>query len=232
NIPEPPRQVFKGEMHSNPITAGFHRLGETFKEIRKYGDLFKFLVAFWLYNDGIGTIIKMATTYGDEIGIDSTSLIIVLLIVQFVGIPFSFAFGWIAKKIGTKKSIYITLGVYSLISIGGYFLSNATHFLILGFAVAMVQGGSQALSRSLYARMVPKSQSAEFFSFFSVSGKFAGIIGPLVFGLVSQLFGNSRLGIISLIVFFITGGLMLTRVDEEKGIKVAQEADALAIQEA
>jgi len=200
NVPEPPRQVFKDEMHSNPIKAGFHRLGETFKEIRKYGDLFKFLVAFWLYNDGIGTIIKMATTYGDEIGIDSTSLIIVLLIVQFVGIPFSFAFGWLAKKIGTKKSIYITLGVYSLISIGGYFLSNATHFLILGFAVAMVQGGSQALSRSLYARMVPKSQSAEFFSFFSVSGKFAGIFGPLVFGLVSQLFGNSRLGIISLIV--------------------------------
>ncbi len=232
NIPEPPRQIFKGEMHSNPIKAGFHRLGETFKEIRKYGDLFKFLVAFWLYNDGIGTIIKMATTYGDEIGIDSTSLIIVLLIVQFVGIPFSFAFGWLAKKIGTKKSIYITLGVYSLISIGGYFLNNATHFLILGFAVAMVQGGSQALSRSLYARMVPKSQSAEFFSFFSVSGKFAGIFGPLVFGLVSQLFGNSRLGIISLIVFFITGGLMLTRVDEEEGIRVAQEADALTVQEA
>ena len=232
NIPEPPRQVFKGEMDSNPIKAGFHRLGETFKEIRKYGDLFKFLVAFWLYNDGIGTIIKMATTYGDEIGIDSTSLIIVLLIVQFVGIPFSFAFGWLAKKIGTKKSIYLGLGVYSLISIGGYFLSNATHFLILGFAVAMVQGGAQALSRSLYARMVPKSQSAEFFSFFSVSGKFAGIFGPLVFGLVSQLFGNSRLGIISLIVFFITGGLMFTRVDEQEGIRVAQEADALAIQEA
>jgi len=232
NIPEPPRQVFKDEKHSNPITAGFRRLGETFKEIRKYGDLFKFLVAFWLYNDGIGTIIKMATTYGDEIGIDSTSLIIVLLIVQFVGIPFSFAFGWLAKKIGTKKSIYISLSVYALISIGGYFMSNATHFLILGFAVAMVQGGSQALSRSLYARMVPKAQSAEFFSFFSVSGKFAGMFGPLVFGLVSQLFHNSRLGIVSLIFFFIAGGLMLTRVDEEKGIKIAQEADALAIQEA
>lgn len=231
-IAEPPRNVFEGEMDSNPIKAGFHRLGETFKEIRKYGDLFKFLVAFWLYNDGIGTIIKMATTYGDEIGIDSTSLIIVLLIVQFVGIPFSFAFGWLAKKIGTKKSIYLALGVYALISIGGYFMSNATHFLILGFAVAMVQGGSQALSRSLYGRMVPKTQSAEFFSFFSVSGKFAGMFGPLVFGLVSQLFKNSRLGIVSLIIFFISGGLLLTRVDEEKGIQVAQEADALAVQEA
>ncbi len=231
-IAEPPRKVFKEEIGVNPIKAGFKRLGETFKEIRKYGDLFKFLVAFWLYNDGIGTIIKMATTYGDEIGIESNSLIMVLLIVQFVGIPFSFAFGWLAKKIGTKKSIYLSLGIYSLISIGGYFLSNATHFLILGFAVAMVQGGAQALSRSLYGRMVPKAQSAEFFSFFSVSGKFAGIFGPLIFGLVSQLFNNSRLGIISLIVFFITGGLMLTRVDEEKGIQVAKDADALAIQQA
>ena len=231
NIAEPPRKVYAGEMDSNPFRAGFTRLAVTFKEIKKFGDLFKFLVAFWLYNDGIGTIIKMATTYGDEIGIDSTSLIIVLLIVQFVGIPFSFAFGLLAKKIGTKKSIFLALGVYALISIGGYFMSNATHFLILGFAVAMVQGGSQALSRSLYGRMVPKAQSAEFFSFFSVSGKFAGMFGPLVFGLVSQLFNNSRLGIVSLIFFFITGGLLLTRVDEEKGIQVAREADALAIQE-
>jgi len=231
-VAEPPRQVFQGEMDSNPFKAGFKRLGETFKEIRKYGDLFKFLVAFWLYNDGIGTIIKMATTYGDEIGIPDTSLIVVLLMVQFVGIPFAFLFGWLAKKIGTKKSIYLSLGVYALISIGGYFMSNATHFLILGFAVAMVQGGAQALSRSLYGRMVPKSQSAEFFSFFSVSGKFAGIFGPLIFGLVSQLFGNSRLGIISLIIFFISGGLLLTRVDEEKGIQVAREADAFATQEA
>ena len=228
-IAEPPRKVFEGELDSNPVRAGFQRLGDTFKEIRKFGELFKFLVAFWLYNDGINTIIKMATTYGDEIGIKDTSLIIVLLIVQFVGIPFSFAFGWLAKKIGTKNSIYLGLGVYTLISIGGYFMSNATHFLILGFAVAFVQGGSQALSRSLYGRMVPKAQSAEFFSFYSVSGKFAGIFGPLVFGIVSQLFGNSRLGIISLIIFFISGALLLTRVDEEKGIKIAQEADALTV---
>ena len=109
-------------------------------------------------------------------------------------------------------------------------MSTALHFWMLGFAVALVQGGSQGLSRSLYARMVPKSQSAEFFSFFSVSGKLAGMFGPLVFGLVSQLFGNSRLGIVSLIIFFISGALLLTRVDEKKGIQVAQDADALAVQ--
>ena len=232
NIKEPPRQIFKGELDANPIRAGFSRLAETFKEVRKFGELFKFLIAFWLYNDGIGTIIKMATIYGNEIGIGQTDLIGALLMVQFVGIPFSFAFGWLAKKIGAKNSIFLSLGVYTLISIGGYFMSNAVHFWLLGFAVALVQGGSQALSRSLYGRMVPKAQSAEFFSFYSVSGKFAGIFGPFLFGLVSQLFGNSRLGIVSLIVFFISGSLLLTRVDEEKGIRVAQEADALAMQEA
>lgn len=232
NVKEPPRQLFEGEVDTNPIRAGFVRLIETFKEIRKYGELFKFLVAFWLYNDGIGTIIKMATIYGNEIGIGQTDLIGALLMVQFVGIPFSFAFGWLAKKIGTKKSIYLSLSVYTLISIGGYFMSNALHFWLLGFSVALVQGGSQALSRSLYGRMVPKAQSAEFFSFFSVSGKFAGMFGPLVFGLVSQLFGNSRLGIVSLIIFFISGALLLTRVDEQKGLQVARDADALAMQEA
>jgi UMF1 family MFS transporter len=231
-VPEPPRKIFQGEMDVNPIRAGFKRLGETFREIRKYGELFKFLIAFWLYNDGIGTIIKMATIYGNEIGIGQIDLIGTLLMVQFVGIPFSFAFGWLAKKLGTKNSIFLSLGIYTIISIAGYFMKTAVHFWILGFSVALVQGGAQALSRSLYGRMVPKSQSAEFFSFYSVSGKFAGIFGPLVFGLVSQLFGNSRLGIISLIIFFITGGLMLTRVDEEKGIQIAQEADARAIQEA
>ena len=232
NIKEPPYKVQEDEKDFRPIKAGFKRLADTFREIQKYGDLFKFLIAFWLYNDGIGTIIKMATTYGDEIGIGQDSLIIVLLLVQFLGIPFSFGFGWLAKKIGTKKSIFLSLGVYFLISIGGYFMSNATHFLILGFGVSMVQGGAQALSRSLYGRMVPKAKSAEFFSFFSVSGKFAGIVGPLVFGAVSQLFNNSRLGILSLIVFFISGAILLTRVDEDKGIQVARDADALAAQEA
>jgi len=232
NVPEPPRQIYEGELDSNPFTAGFKRLAVTFKEIKKYKELFKFLVAFWLFNDGIGTIIKMATIYGKEIGIGQTDLIGALLMVQFVGIPFSFAFGWLAKRIGTKRSIYISLSVYFLISIGGYFMESAIHFWILGFAVALVQGGSQALSRSLYGRMVPKAQSAEFFSFFSVSGKLAGMFGPLVFGLVSQIMGNSRLGIVSLVIFFIAGGLLLTRVDEEEGIRVAEEADALAVQQA
>ncbi|MDZ7843897.1 MAG: MFS transporter [Anaerolineales bacterium] len=229
HVPEPPRRLLPEEEGKDPVKAGFRRLFVTFKEITKYSELFKFLIAFWLYNDGIGTIIKMATIYGAEIGIGQTDLIGTLLMVQFVGIPFSFGFGWLAKKIGTKEAIYISLGVYTLISLGGYFMTTALHFWILGFSVAMVQGGSQALSRSLFGRMVPKVQSAEFFGFFSVSAKIAGIVGPLVFSLVSQAMGNSRLGIVSLVVFFIAGGLLLTRVDQEEGIRVAREADLLAV---
>ncbi len=225
-VPEPERRVLKGEEGFNPIRAGFSRLAHTFREITKYRELLKFLIAFWLYSDGIGTIIKMATIYGAEIGIDQTTLIGTLLMVQFVGIPFSFLFGWLAGKIGTKRAIYITLVVYTLIAIGGYFMSKAVHFWLLGFAVATVQGGSQALSRSLFGRMVPKSQSAEFFGFFSTSVKFAGIVGPFLFAVVGQIMGSSRLSIISLIIFFIVGGFLLTRVDEEEGIRVAEAEDA------
>jgi UMF1 family MFS transporter len=200
NVPDPP--VVRARQESvNVLQAGFGRLAHTFRQIRQYRQLLLFLIAFWLYNDGIGTIIKMATAYGDEIGIGLTDMTIALIITQFVGIPFSFGFGWLARRLGTKRSILLALGVYALISIAGYFLQTATHFYILAFAVGMVQGGSQALSRSLYGAMVPKSQSAEFFGFFSTSSKFAGIAGPLLFGVVSQIAGGSRLSIVSLIGF-------------------------------
>lgn len=226
HVPEPQRRIMQGEAGGNPILVSFKRLGRTFSEIRRYRELFVFLVAFWFYNDGIGTIIKMATIYGAEIGIGQTTLIGTLLMVQFVGIPFAFLFGWLAKKIGAKRSIYISLGVYTLIAIMGYFLSQEWQFWALGFAVATVQGGSQALSRSLFSRMAPKSKSAEFFGFFSVSEKFAGIMGPFVFGIVGQIMGNSRLAIISLVIFFVIGAGLLSQVNEKKGIEHAQEEDA------
>ncbi|TET55319.1 MAG: MFS transporter [Anaerolineales bacterium] len=227
HVPEPP-VVRSGEGGRSAVLAGFSRLGKTLRQIRQYRQLLLFLVAFWIYNDGIGTIIKMATAYGDEIGIGLTDMTIALVITQFVGIPFAFAFGRLARRIGTKRSILLGLVLYMMISIAGYFMKTATEFYILAFAVGMVQGGTQALSRSLYGRMVPKAQSAQFFGFFSTSAKFAGIVGPLLFGVVSQLAGESRLSILSLIVFFVVGGLLLTRVDEDEGIRVAQEADRAA----
>lgn len=231
HVPEPGRRIFSGEEKFNPLEASFKRLARTFKEITTYKQLFIFLVAFWFYNDGIGTIIKMATIYGAEIGIGQTTLIGTLLMVQFVAIPFAFLFGWLAKKIGTKRAIYLSLLIYTCIAMAGYFMQEEWHFWALGFAVATVQGGSQALSRSLFGRMMPKSKSAEFFGFFSVSEKFAGIAGPFVFGIVGQLVGHSRLSIVSLIIFFIIGGVLLTRVDVEEGIAIAKREEA-RIQEA
>jgi UMF1 family MFS transporter len=145
--------------------------------------------------------------------------------VQFVAMPFAFLFGWLAKKMGTKRALLLSLGVYTLIAIAGYFLYQEWQFWVLGFAVATVQGGSQALSRSLMGRMMPKSKSAEFYSFFSISEKIAGTVGPLLFGAVSALVGGSRLAIVSLIVFFASGGYLLTRVNEKEGIRVAEQED-------
>jgi len=226
HVPEPPRMA-EARSEVNPILGGFRRLRQTFRDIRRYGELIKFLVAFWLYNDGIGTIIKMATVYGAEIGIGQSDLIGALVMMQFVGIPFSFVFGRLAKRLGAKPSIYLALAVYTVISIWGYFMTNAWEFWALAFLVGLVQGGSQALSRSLFGSMVPRGKTAEFFGFYSVSSKFAGIAGPFVFALVGQLTGSSRLSIMSLVFFFIVGALLLTRVNEEEGIRVARAEDAL-----
>jgi UMF1 family MFS transporter len=225
NVPEPPVVRTEGESE-NVLSAGFARLAHTFRRLASYKQLLLFLVAFWIYNNGIGTIIIMATAYGDEIGIEVTHMVIALIITQFVGIPFSFAFGRLARRIGAKRGILVALVVYTFISIAGFFMQTATHFYILAFAVGLVQGGSQALSRSLYGNMVPKSQAAEFFGFYSTSSKIAGVLGPLVFGIVSQLAGESRLSILSLIIFFLVGGLLLIRVDVREGIRVAREEDA------
>ncbi len=225
HVPEPERRIRDGEKGFSPLRASFGRLGYTFGEIRKYRQLLIFIIAFWLYNNGIGTIIYMATIYGTELGFSSTTTIGTLLMVQFVAIPFAFLFGWLAKKMGTKPAILLSLGVYTLIAIAGYFLYHEWQFWVLGFAVATVQGGSQALSRSLMGRMMPKSKSAEFYSFFSISEKIAGTVGPLLFGVVSAAVGGSRLAIVSLIIFFASGGYLLSRVNEKEGIRVAEQED-------
>ncbi len=225
-VPEPGREgPLKKE---NPVLAGFSRLAQTFRDVRRYKELTKFLIAFWLYSDGIGTVIKMATIYGTEIGIGQSSLIGALLLVQFVGIPCTMAFGAVAERIGAKRAIFLALGIYVLVAVGGYFMSRAWHFWALAVLVAAAQGGAQALSRSIFARMVPKSKSAEFFGFYSVSSKFAGIAGPLLFAVVGQITGTSRLSIISLLFFFIVGGILLSRVDVEQGIRAVLEESAVA----
>ncbi len=227
-VPEPPANTEGIGVGANPVRASFQRIGQTFREISKYGELFKFLIAFWIYNDGIGTVIKMATIYGAEIGIGMIDLIGALLLTQFVGIPFSLLFGKFSHKLGTKRSIMVGLGWYALLMVGGFFMSKPWHFWALAFGVGMVQGGTQALSRSLFGVMAPKARSAEFFGFYDVSSKFAGIAGPLLFGVVGQLMGSSRLSIVSLMIFFVGGIILLTRVNETEGIRVAAEENARA----
>lgn len=223
NVKEPPRRIEAGEEGMKPVQASFKRLAETFKEIRHYRDLSLGMLAFWVYANGIGTIIVMATAYGNELGFGQTTLIGTLLMVQFLAAPFAFLFGWLAKKVGTIKGIYISLAVYTLISILGYFMYQEWQFWVLGALVATVQGGSQALSRSMIGKMIPKSKSAQFYGFFSVFEKFASILGPFLFGVVSTLMGHSRLSIVSLIIFFAVGIFILTKVNLDRGIKVAEE---------
>jgi len=227
-VPEPVVLHRPDGMGGRVVGLGFRRLWQTLSEIRQYRQLLIFLSAYWIYNDGIGTIVKMATAYGSEIGIGLTDLIGALVITQFIGIPCALLFGRLARRTSPRQAILWALGVYLLISIGGYFMRTALHFYVLAAAVGMVQGGAQALSRSLFASMVPRHRTGEFFGFFSTSGKLAGVAGPLVFGLVSQLTGTGRLGILSLVVFFGVGGYLLTRVDVTKGVRSAREAEAAA----
>jgi MFS transporter, UMF1 family len=216
NVPEPPVVPIPGES-SHPLRASLQRLSLTLGHIRRYREAFKFLVAYWLFNDGIGTIISMAVIFGAEVNIPQEHLIGAILAVQFIGIPFSILFGRMAGRMGTKRAIFLGLAVYTGISLGGYFIQTALHFWILAVLVGFVQGGTQALSRSLFGTLIPRSRSAEFFSFYDVSSKFAGIIGPFVFGLVGQLTGSSRLSVVALVIFFIGGGSILLTVDEKEG---------------
>jgi UMF1 family MFS transporter len=222
----PPRLEADEERGQSALRIAFRRLKETFGELRQYKNAFLMLIAFFIYNDGIGTIIRMATIYGTEIGIEQGALIGAILTVQFVGVPFAFLFGMLAGRIGTKRSIYLALVVYAGISILGYFMRTATHFLILAILVGMVQGGAQALSRSLFASLIPRYKSGEFFGFFAVMEKFAGILGPAVFAVTIGISGSSRNAILTIIAFFAIGGYLLSRVDVQEGQRVAREADA------
>ncbi len=207
------------------LVTPFVRLGETIRALRTFKPAFLMLLAFLVYNDGIQTIIRMATAYGVEIGIEQQSLIIAILIVQFVGFPFAFLFGALAGRIGAKRAIFIGLLAYTLISIVGYFMQSARDFYILAFLVGMVQGGTQALSRSLFASMIPAHKSGEFFGFYSVFEKFASIGGPLLFAATIQLTGSSRNAILGVIAFFIVGAWILSRVNVAEGQRLAQEAE-------
>lgn len=199
------------------VRLGFSRTWATLKSLNRYPQLLKFILAYWFFNDGINTIITMATAYGKAIGIDTQDLILALLITQFVGIPFTLLFGKIGEKLGAKPSLYISLSIYLLIVVLGYFMTSSIHFYLLAIMVGFVQGGSQAVARSLFSRLVPADRTAEFFGFLSVSGKFSSMVGPAVFAAAGLITGSSRFGILALALFFVAGIALLAAVDLKQG---------------
>lgn len=221
-VSEPPVSLDADEHRgASVLGAAFGRLGRTFRDVRRYKHAFLLFIAMLLYQDGIQTIIRMASIYGAEIGIDQTALIAAFVLVQFLGIPFAFLFGALGARIGTKRALFVALAVYTCISVLGYFMTTVTHFFILSGLVATVQGGSQALSRSLFARLIPTNKTSEFFGFYAVAERFATVLGPLVFTVSVALTGSSRSAVLFIIVFFAAGALLLARVNEEEGVRAA-----------
>ena len=212
----------------NSVRIALVHLRDTFHELRGYRQAFLMLVAFLLYNDGIQTMIRMASIYGAEVGIDQNATIAAFVLVQFVGVPCSFLFGAMADRVGAKRSVFLALAIYAGITLLGYFMTTTWQFFALAFLVGTVQGGSQALSRSLFARMIPKHKSSEYFGFFAVFEKFAGIAGPALFAASVTLFDSSRAAVLSVLLFFVLGALVLTRVDVAAGEAQARAAAVAA----
>jgi UMF1 family MFS transporter len=220
----------------NFFVDGFKQFTGTFKKLRRLKTVFLFLIAYWFYIDGVDTIIRMAVDYGMSIGFDSNDLIIALLITQFVGFPCALFFGKLGQMWNAKKSIYIAIGIYMFVTLWGTVMTHKQEFYVLAIIIGMVQGGIQALSRSYYSRLIPKSRSAEFYGFYNMLGKFAAILGPVLISFVGLIARHilmppsptreqfvhvsrlaSRWGIASIALLFIMGAILLFFVDEEKG---------------
>ncbi len=205
------------------LSGGWKQLTDTFKEIRHLKIVGLFLLAYWLYIDGVDTIIRMAVDYGMSLGFPSSALITALLLVQFIAFPAALAYSWISSKIGVKNAVLTAILAYIIITLLAYFMTQEWHFYTLAASVGLFQGGIQALSRSIYARIIPVKKSAQFFGFYNMLGKFAVVIGPVMMGSVTLLTGNIRYGIVSILILFIAGGALLLKVNIEEGEKIAKE---------
>ena len=191
--------------------AGWRELRATVTEVRKYRALAWFLLAYWLYIDGVNTVIKMAVDFGLSLGFPQQSLIAALLITQFVGFPAALAFGWLGNRIGALSGIFIAIAVYAAATIAAYWMSEVRHFYLLAVVIGLVQGGIQSLSRSYYASLVPEGKQGEFFGFYNMMGKFAAVLGPTMVGITALLTGDTRNGMLSILVLFVGGALLLAR---------------------
>jgi UMF1 family MFS transporter len=229
HVPEPVPRLDPGEPTGESASRiALRRLVETFRDLRGHRDAAWLLAAFLVYNDGVNTVIRMGTTFADEIGLAKGPTLLAVLMIQFVGIPFAFAFGMLADRIGAKRAIYLALAVYTVLTMLAYGLSTIGQFFAFAFVIAMVMGGIQALSRSLFASLIPQHKAGEMFGFFGIFDRFGGAIGSAIFGVMLALTGSSRPAIVSLIVLFLAGALLLSRVDVERGRRIAREAEGKA----
>jgi UMF1 family MFS transporter len=219
-VPEPPQP---DRLHGWAIIrGGLLQVRQTLAAVRRLRTVGLFLLAYWLYIDGVDTIVRMAVDYGLSLGFSTQDLLLALLLTQFIGFPAALAFGKLGERLGARQGIFIGIGAYTLITFWAYGISRPWELYVLAGAIGLVQGGIQSLSRSFYARLIPADQAGEFFGLYNMLGKCAAVIGPVLMGWVSLVTGNARVSILSLLVLFIAGGLVLTRVDEAEGQRVAR----------
>ena len=205
------------------VHGGLLQLKETYNHIREMKVIGTFLMAYWLYEDGVATIVRMAVKVGSSMGFAAGDLITAILMVQFIGFPAALLYNWFGTRVGVKNAVLIAIGGYGIITLLGYFMTDRVHFYLLAALIGIFQGGIQALSRSLFTRLVPPNKEAEFFGFYNMLGKFAAVIGPVLMGWITVTTGNPRMGILSIVVLFVLGGLLLKRVDFEEGERIASE---------
>jgi len=204
-----------------PLSNEFKKLWRTLQEIRLHKNLWIFLIAYWFYIDGVATIIRMAVDYGIAIGLPSNSLILALLLVQFIGFPATLVFGRIGDRYGAKRGLWIGLWAYVIATACASFMSNVTQFYALAVVLGLVQGGVQALSRSLFCQLIPPNKNGEYFGFLNMLGKAAAVLGPLLVGVVAATTGNSRIGLLSILILFLAGMWFLSKVEEPSEIQSA-----------
>lgn len=211
------RGTGQGEPLTLAIRHGLLQLVHTFAEIRALRAVLLFLAAYWLYIDGVHTVVRMAVDFGLSVGLEIKDLGLAILITQLVGFPATLAFGWLGGRLGAKTGIFLGLAVYVGVVVAGAFLDSARGFYTMAVVIGLVQGGVQSLSRSFYARLIPRDKAGEFFGFYNMLGKFAAVIGPFLYGWVALVTGSPRAGIFSIVVLFVLGAGLLSLVNQEKG---------------
>ena len=197
---------------------GFAELISTFKELKRYRAAVLFLFAYWMYIDGVNTIMKMAVDYGLALGFPADSLIVGILVIQFVGFPATLLFGWLGDRISPLLGIFVSIGVYCAVTFYAVFMTQVSEFYIMATAIGCVQGAIQSMSRSYYGRLIPAERAGEFYGFYNMMGKFAAVLGPLLMGTTALITGNSRTAIVSLVVLFVGGAVLLTISYRQKAV--------------